>query len=490
MSLATHFEQPARKLSVVWIVRFVLCLLSGLAIVAIKLGFSSYFIFVALLPFIHALCSETRPMRLPLLFMTFQIPVVYTVFQGISDLDSLTRLDIALLYLVAVLEYGCLGLLAAVVKKRLAITPFLLLLPIVWGAFETVFGSFYLLKNFASPFLLGYWTVGTPFALVGRLSGVIGVSIFVVAVNVFLYLVFFKRRFIAGGVLLIFLSVAFFSSAQFKPSFNKEIRVGFIQAGYTHAQRYEAFSDEQVRKEHFETYTSLTQNALKEGADLIIWPEVAVPGKMYYKIDEPLLQNALQGAKAAIVGSVYQKVFDTYNAALLFNNGELQGTYFKRALVPKGETSWLTSGSTTGYLNVDGAKIGILVCMDQLYPELARETVRNGAETLVVLVHADTNAGIPMHHRVAQFRAIETGRYVTFASELGMSAVVSPDGSINMQTLWQSPIALLASLSFIDSSSRTPFLRWGNWMGNVSLLCTIAFLVTRLTVRKGYWRDL
>jgi apolipoprotein N-acyltransferase len=116
--------------------------------------------------------------------------------------------------------------------------------------------------------------------------------------------------------------------------------------------------------------------------------------------------------------------------------------------------------------------------------------VRNGAETLVVLVHADTNAGIPMHHRVAQFRAIETGRYVTFASELGMSAVVSPDGSINMQTLWQSPIALLASLSFIDSSSTTPFLRWGNWMGNVSLLCTIAFLVTRLTVRKGYWRDL
>jgi apolipoprotein N-acyltransferase len=207
MSLATHFEQPARKFSTVWIVRFVLCLLSGLAIVFIKSGFSSYLIFVALLPLIHSLQSETKPIRLPLLFMTFQIPVVYTVFQGISD--SLTRLDISLLYLVAVLEYGCLGLLATVIRKRVGVVSFLLLLPLVWGAFETLSGSFYLLKNFASPFLLGYWTVGTPFALVGRLSGVIGVSMFVVAVNVFLYLVFFKRKFVAGSVLYYFLNHSF-----------------------------------------------------------------------------------------------------------------------------------------------------------------------------------------------------------------------------------------------------------------------------------------
>jgi apolipoprotein N-acyltransferase len=113
---------------------------------------------------------------------------------------------------------------------------------------------------------------------------------------------------------IIFLTIAFLGSLQFKPSFDREIRVGFIQAGYTHAQRYEAFRDEEVRKEHFRTYTSLTQNALEEGADLIIWPEVAVPGTTYYKVDEPLLQNALQGTKAAIVGSVYQKVFDTYRS--------------------------------------------------------------------------------------------------------------------------------------------------------------------------------
>ncbi len=472
MSLATHFEQPARKFSVVWIGRFALCLLSGLAIVFIKSGFSSYLIFVALLPLIHALYSETRPMRLPLLFMIFQIPVVYTVFQGISDLDSLTRLDIALLYVIAVLEYGCLGFLAGVVKKWVGVTSFLLLLPIVWGAFETVFGSFYLLKNFASPFLLGYWTVGTPFALVGRLSGVIGVSMFVVAVNVFLYLVFFKRKFIAGGVLLIFLSAAFFSSVQFKPSFDKEIRVGFIQAGYTHAQRYEAFSDEQVRKEHFATYRSLTQNALKEGADLIIWPEVAVPGTMYYKIDEPLLQNALQGAKVAIVGSVYQKVFDTYNAALLFSDGELQNTYFKRALVPKGETSWLTSGNTTGYLNVNGSKIGILVCMDQLYPELARETVRGGADALVILVHADTSAGIPMHHRVAQFRAIETGKYVAYSSEMGMSATMSPQGNVAAISPWRTPQISLVDFD-LKGGVQTLYVAWGNWFGYLCLGCLI-----------------
>jgi apolipoprotein N-acyltransferase len=464
----------------------VLCLLSGLAIVFIKSGFSSYLIFVALLPLIHALQSETKPIRLPLLFIIFQIPVVYAVFQGISDLDSLTRLDISLLYLVAVLEYGCLGLLATVIRKRVGVVSFLLLLPLVWGAFETLSGSFYLLKNFASPFLLGYWTVGTPFALVGRLSGVIGVSMFVVAVNVFLYLVFFKRKFVAGSVLFIFLTIAFLGSLQFKPSFDREIRVGFIQAGYTHAQRYEAFRDEEVRKEHFRTYTSLTQNALEEGADLIIWPEVAVPGTTYYKVDEPLLQNALQGTKAAIVGSVYQKVFDTYNAALLFNNGELQNTYFKRALVPKGETSWLTSGDTTGYLNVDGAKIGVLVCMDQLYPELARETVREGADALIILVHADTNAGIPMHHRVAQFRAIETGRHIAYISEMGMSAVITSEGRITMFSAWKTPSTWLTDLGF-ENGTRTPFVIWGNWLGYlIVLLLGIVgiFIVTMNLVRK------
>ena len=85
------------------------------------------------------------------------------------------------------------------------------------------------------------------------------------------------------------------------------------------------------------------------------------------------------------------------------------------------------------------------------------------------------------HLEITRSRAIETGRYLLRATNTGISAVISPDGSIvNKSAQFQEDIVRAKIQPY---SGQTPYSRWGNW-GIVTILSAILIIIG-----LSQWRD-
>jgi apolipoprotein N-acyltransferase len=79
----------------------------------------------------------------------------------------------------------------------------------------------------------------------------------------------------------------------------------------------------------------------------------------------------------------------------------------------------------------DGVMFGYLICFDSIYDSLARESVRNGAEIIMISTNDSwfgDSVGTRMHSAQAKLRAVENGRSVVRAANTGISSVITPDG--------------------------------------------------------------
>jgi apolipoprotein N-acyltransferase len=102
------------------------------------------------------------------------------------------------------------------------------------------------------------------------------------------------------------------------------------------------------------------------------------------------------------------------------------------------------AGDTTGVMDIDGLRLGVLICFEVAYDELSRAAVRGdgvapelegqGARILAVQTNNATYAltGQPEQQlAMSRLRAIEHGRTVLIAATSGISAIVAPDGSLS-----------------------------------------------------------
>jgi apolipoprotein N-acyltransferase len=147
-----------------------------------------------------------------------------------------------------------------------------------------------------------------------------------------------------------------------------------------------------------------------------------------------------------------------YNAAFAVHpDGLVPPPYFKRILIPFGETMPLASliprlrglnaraGAFTAgrqarvfeypMRRADGAaytlRVAPLICYEDTVPALSREAARGGAELLVNLTSDSwfgRSAAPRQHHVIASFRAIENRRVLVRSTTTGLSAVVDPLG--------------------------------------------------------------
>ncbi len=165
------------------------------------------------------------------------------------------------------------------------------------------------------------------------------------------------------------------------------------------------------REEIVERMLGLLEQAIGEGVELIVYPEMALttyfPKKIRQDFDQffetevppkalgPLLRRAAQERVAVHVGFC-EKAGDRYfNSALLTDrDGRLCGTFRKIHLpgtrAPDGfaqvyEPYYFAHGDT-GYKVWDcaGAKVGIAICQDRRYPESYRALALGGAEIILI----------------------------------------------------------------------------------------------------------
>ena len=213
----------------------------------------------------------------------------------------------------------------------------------------------------------------------------------------------------------------------------------------------ERSSPAQVQQE-LALYEDLTRRALDSAPYLVVWPESALYG---YVREDPALSERLQalaregGCWLLAGGPAYQGPLFR-NAAFLFGPDAYHGRYDKVHLVPFGEfvpgrgrlplvdrypvrPVDVTPGPGYVPLDAGGCKLGVLICFESIFPEIARAYARREADLLVVITNDawfDRTAALRQHAQAAALRAIESGRYVVRAAYSGVSQVISPSGRV------------------------------------------------------------
>ena len=109
-----------------------------------------------------------------------------------------------------------------------------------------------------------------------------------------------------------------------------------------------------------------------------------------------------------------------YNVSYLLRRDGSWDAQYKLHITPDERTWWgVVGGSKLRVFDTDMGKIGILICYDVEFPELARFLSDKGMQLLLVPFWTDTKNGYLRVRRCAQARAIENECYVAITGNVG-----------------------------------------------------------------------
>lgn len=167
-----------------------------------------------------------------------------------------------------------------------------------------------------------------------------------------------------------------------------------------------------------------------------------------------------------------------YQAAILIDSREQRiGSYRKRYLMPFGEfvpcASWLprrrqvssgseefVRGDRANVLPVAAARIGVMLCYEDMLPHAAASLVQNSANLLVSLINGsafETPLTRHQHRMLAQLRSVENRRYLLRCAATGETCVVSPWGTVESRLPLEGDGVLTANAALLESRTWARF---------------------------------
>jgi len=272
-----------------------------------------------------------------------------------------------------------------------------------------------------------------------------------------------------------------------------------------------------MRTKTMEIYTRLSEQAIKQGNSppvLLVWPETAIPfylnNNAYYKklVNRLIKKNQV----CLLAGAPHVEIDDStpqqgeknrkryYNSAYLVSpTGEISGRYDKQHLVPFGEYIPLgrylplpgplvenigdfSAGESSAPLSCQSAEIGVLICFESIFPELAREMSANGANLLANITNDAWfgRSSAPWQHlSMAVFRAVENRRSLARAANTGISTIIDPLGRETGVSPLFEPFFKVAEIPLLED--KTVFTRFGHYFG---LFCLLVLLPVVALVKK------
>jgi len=295
----------------------------------------------------------------------------------------------------------------------------------------------------------------------------------------------------AACALLVITMVTTFSILAPAPEVSGEaITVAALQPGTALEERWDPTTWPEIVARVWQQ----TREAGAAGADLVLWPEGAIP--FYLEQEDDVRLQIMDLARAEdveiVVNSVGNVAGGGYTNAvfLVRGRGVAPERYDKVRLVPFGEyvpapARWAISdalvrevaGFTPGagpQLLPASASLGVAICYEVVFADLIAEQVRLGAEVLVTV----TNDGWygfswapEQHFAQAVLRAAETRRWLVRAALSGVSGIVDPSGAVVSRLEVGEAGLLLAEVH--PSVSLTPRSRWGDWWGAVCAIGSV-----------------
>lgn len=274
-------------------------------------------------------------------------------------------------------------------------------------------------------------------------------------------------------------------------TFAQQQSVAIVQGNVPQQEKWQANAVQNI----IEKYLQLSHDSWQH--DLIVWPEAAIPTvpQQVKLVLAGLTEKAIQTHSTFITGiPLYnQATQQFFNGAIML--GQYHGHYEKTHLVPFGEyfpwqkqLNWLysfvdipQSNFTPGapnqpVFNAGKLKIATFICYEIAFPSEVLPRVKQAS--LVLVLSDDTWFGDSLagwqHLQIAAMRALETGRYLVFASNSGPSAIISPQGTIIKRTSKNLATTLTGYIR--PAYGATPYILLGNHLIGI-ILCVLLLLV-------------
>ena len=324
----------------------------------------------------------------------------------------------------------------------MAVFPALVMAAIAWSGSERNFLRIPVLWT-AVEFLRSQGPLGFPWALLGEsqhralvvsqiasVTAVYGVSFLVVLVNAALYLLLIRRadlRAAAAAGAAVAGAMVWGVAALGAPVPGTFV-AAVVQPDYARRTTW----DPRLAALDLAALDAYTREAAARGAVLAVWPETAsptdIPGNpaTLARIRAWVRQDRLSLLASSLEGGW------TNSAFAFAPDGALVGRYDKMRLVPFAEAGEL-AGHGPSVLPTPPAEVGVAICFESVFPEIARRSTLEGAGLLAVMTNDawfDGTIAPLQHAAIAPFRAIEEGRYLLRAANSGPSLIIDPHGRV------------------------------------------------------------
>lgn len=240
----------------------------------------------------------------------------------------------------------------------------------------------------------------------------------------------------------------------------------------------------ELQKSTLDRYGELTRSSW--GAQVIVWPETAVPA-YYHQVRDGFLRDL--GSEATYRGAdllLGMPVLDersgrSYNALVAV--GSSPGMYFKRHMVPFGE--YLPFRRLFGFilqflqipmanfergderqqpLRAGGHPLAASICYEDAFGHESRAGLAEAA--YLVNVTNDAWFGLTpephQHLQMARMRAVESGRFLLRATNNGITAIVGPHGDVVAAAPQFAQAVLRGRIE--PMYGMTPYGRCGDWI--------------------------
>lgn len=296
---------------------------------------------------------------------------------------------------------------------------------------------------------------------------------------------------LAGALLAaIWIGGALLSSIEWTRPAGAPLSVALIQANIEQSRKWDpAHIDHTLA-----TYRDLSY---AQPADIILWPETAVPvlSSRAMPFVQGMAANLAQQGSTLITGIPVDQV-DTNGEMRIYNGimvaGAQPSQYLKHKLVPFGEYVPLEdllrgvisffdlpmSNFSRGPLQQEpleaaGYRLAPMICYETVYPDFAGRLAARSE--LLLTISNDSwfgkSIGPLQHLQMARMRALESGRWMIRGTNNGVTALIDHQGQITARIPQFQQSVLRGDVQPRDGL--TPWLRFGSWPLAVLVLAAL-----------------
>ncbi|MCF6282542.1 MAG: apolipoprotein N-acyltransferase [Candidatus Polarisedimenticolaceae bacterium] len=406
---------------------------------------------------------------------------LYVSIEQFGELGTVIPILLTFAFVAFVAQlYGLFGWLCLQLGARQTSHNLLLIYPALWVLVEWL--RSWVLTGF--PWLsLGYSQIDSPLAGYAPLLGLFAVSwAATLCAGLLVTLLTPSTRIRAAslaGLILIGGLGGLLRHIEWSSSHGEPIKVALIQGNIPQKIKW---NPEQLMPT-LQLFSNLTMQ--HQDADLIIWPETAVPG-LFYRLDaeffQPLEQLLQESNSSLLFGVVLlDKKQQGYQNAMV-GIGANRAIYTKQHLVPFTEylplkplfgpivehftipmSNFTLHADWQPTIKLGGYTIGMSICYEDAF---GSEMIR-ALPDAEFLVNTSNDAWFGdslaphQHLEIARMRALEAGRYLLRGTNTGISAIIGPQGEIVQRSPLLEEHVLRGEIE--PMSGLTPYARIGDW---------------------------